>query len=518
MRRDKAGWLDRERGLAGPGYNRWLVIPAALAIHLCIGTTYAFSVFLQPLSHALGVASPIACPSESGFWQALVQTGCDWRVSDIGWVYSLFFVMLGSSAAIWGGWVERVGPRKAGMVAALCWSGGHVLAALGVRTHQLWLMLLGYGGVGGIGLGLGYVLPISTLMRWFPDRRGIAGGLAVMGFGGGAMIGAPLAELLMGRFRSPASVGVWQTLLVLAAINLMAMSAGALCLRQKQVDVRRPAGSVGYAAAMRTRQFWLLWIVLCLNTSVGIGVLGWAALMLQEIFGGRLIGIGAVPYEALTAEQRVSLGMATAGFTGLLSVFNVAGRLWWAWLSDRLGRKRVYGGMLCIGIALYGAAPAVVRSGQAGLFVAGVCVAISLFGGGFALLPAYVADLFGPGNVSAIQGRLLTAWSAAGVLGPALIGALRGAALREGQTVQAAYTTALYTMAVLLCVALVANLLVRRLPAGRFTAAVAGGEPATGPVLEMRLVAAWLSVGVPMAWGLWMTASRVWPFLATGLR
>jgi MFS family permease len=227
------GLLTRERIIAKEGFNRWLVPPSALAIHLCIGMAYGFSVFWLPLSRAIGIKDPVECPDLT-LIQSLFTTSCDWRIADLGWMYTLFFVFLGSSAAIWGGWLERAGPRKAGLVAALCWGGGFWISAVGIYTHQLWLMWLGSGVIGGIGLGLGYISPVSTLIKWFPDHRGMATGMAIMGFGGGAMIGAPLAELLMSGgtlfslapigidyaitlpgFRSASSVGVWQTFVVL---------------------------------------------------------------------------------------------------------------------------------------------------------------------------------------------------------------------------------------------------------------------------------------------------------------
>jgi MFS family permease len=220
------GLLDRERIIAKAGFNRWLVPPAALCIHLCIGMAYGFSVFWLPLSRAIGITKANVCPDQSIF-AALVTTSCDWKISDLGWMFTLFFVVLGSSAALWGGWLERVGPRKAGVVAALCWCGGLVLGAIGVFSHQLWLLWLGSGVIGGVGLGLGYISPVSTLVKWFPDRRGMATGMAIMGFGGGAMIGAPLADLLMNYFRTPASVGVWQTFLAMAAIYFVFMMIGA---------------------------------------------------------------------------------------------------------------------------------------------------------------------------------------------------------------------------------------------------------------------------------------------------
>ncbi|MBX9794653.1 MAG: MFS transporter, partial [Burkholderiaceae bacterium] len=219
----RPGFLAKERTIAAPGFNRWLVPPAALAIHLCIGMAYGFSVFWLPLSKAIGIDRSLACPADMSLWAELFTTSCDWRLSSLGWMYTLFFVLLGSSAALWGGWLERAGPRKAAVVAALCWCGGLVISALGVKMHQLWLLWLGAGFIGGIGLGLGYISPVSTLIKWFPDRRGMATGMAIMGFGGGAMIGSPLAAELMAIFATPTDVGVEQTFLALAAIYLVFM-------------------------------------------------------------------------------------------------------------------------------------------------------------------------------------------------------------------------------------------------------------------------------------------------------
>ena len=298
--RSAAGILDRSRIIAGPGYNRWLVPPAALAIHLCIGMAYGFSVFWLPLSRAIGSK----CPAGSGILNALFTTSCDWLVADLNWVFTLFIVVLGVSAAVWGGWLERAGPRKAGVIAALCWSGGLLLGAGGIITHQLWILWLGTGVLGGIGLGLGYISPVSTLIKWFPDRRGMATGMAIMGFGGGAMIGAPLAQMLMAHFATPGSPGVWQTFVVMGLIYLVFMIGGAFGYRLPAPDWQpagwtRPApnvkamithGQVHLNNAHKTAAFWCIWVVLCMNVSAGIGVLSMASPMLQEIFGGSLLG------------------------------------------------------------------------------------------------------------------------------------------------------------------------------------------------------------------------------------
>src|SRR5476651_2098524 len=334
------GLLDRERIIARPGFNRWLVPPAALAIHLCIGMAYGFSVFWLPLSRAIGITKSNACPADMSLVTELFATNCDWKISSLGWMFTLFFVILGSAAAIWGGWLERAGPRKAGLVSALCWCGGLLIGAVGVYTHQLWLMWLGSGVIGGVGLGLGYISPVSTLIKWFPDRRGMATGMAIMGFGGGALIGSPLADILMNYFRTPTSVGVWQTFVAMAAIYFVFMMGGAFGYRLPPVGWRPhgwapPApgakalmthGHVHLRDAHKTPQFWLIWAVLCLNVSAGIGVIGLASPMLQEIFAGSLFGQPDVKFGQLNGDERQLVAASAAGFTGLLSLFNIGGR------------------------------------------------------------------------------------------------------------------------------------------------------------------------------------------------
>ncbi len=412
-------------------------------------------------------------------------------------MYTLFFVFLGSSAAVFGSWLERVGPRKAGVVAAFCWGGGFFISALGVHLHQIWLMWLGSGVIGGCGLGLGYISPVSTLIKWFPDRRGLATGMAIMGFGGGAMIGAPLADLLMRHFATPESVGVWQTFLAMGCLYFTAMMIGAMGYRVPPADWK-PAGwtpktnhgsmitsqNVSLSQAWRTPQFWLLWGVLCLNVSAGIGIIGMSSPMLQEIFGGKLIGV-AKGLADLDTAQKTQVASIGAGFAALLSLFNIIGRIGWASASDWLGRKRTYMVFFLLGGVLYATAPFAGRIGSVPLFVALFCLILTMYGGGFSTIPAYLADLFGTRFVGAIHGRLLTAWSTAGVLGPTLVTYIREYQLAHGVPSAQAYNVTMYILAGLLLLGFACNLAVRPV-ASRYhmpeSDVVAGLVPAPSPV------------------------------------
>ena len=537
-------WLGRERIIAGPHFNRWMIPPAALAIHLCIGMAYGFSVFWLPLSRALGVDAPRACAPETSVWTYLFTSRCDWPVSMLGWTYTLFFVVLGLSAALFGHWLETAGPRKAGVVSALCWSGGLLLGALGVHLHQLWLLWLGCGVVGGLGLGLGYISPVSTLVKWFPDRRGMATGLAIMGFGGGAMIGSPLADRLMRHFATADSVGVAPTLATMAVIYLVAMLLGAFCYRVPRAGWT-PEGWVPPArtAALKTTrhvnvarvfgvpQFWLLWAVLCLNVSAGIGVLGMASPMLQEVFGGRLLG-GSEALAQLAAGPRAQVATIAAAFAGLLSLFNIFGRIFWASFSDVIGRKATYCVFFLLGIVLYAIAPWAGGAGHVALFVAIFCVILTMYGGGFATIPAYLADLFGTQHVGAIHGRLLTAWSAAGILGPVVVNYIREHQLARGLPPDQAYNATMYILASFLLAGLVCNLLVRPVAERHFMSetelaaeraraheaqAGASGDPSAAQRGNpLAVAAAWLAVALPLLWGIWMTVTKALPLFRAG--
>jgi MFS family permease len=529
-----AGFLDKERTIATAGFNRWLVPPAALCIHLCIGMAYGFSVFWLPLSRAIGLTAPKACPDMS-LVQELFTTTCDWRVASMGWMYTLFFVVLGVSAALWGGWLERVGPRKAGFVAALCWCGGLVLGAIGIITHQLWLMWLGSGVIGGVGLGLGYISPVSTLVKWFPDRRGMATGMAIMGFGGGAMIGAPLANILMNYFKTSASVGAWQTFIVMAAIYFVFMMIGAFAYRippagwqpegwtpPSKANAMISTKNVHLDDAHKTPQFWLIWWVLTLNVSAGIGVIGMASPMLQEIFAGKLIGLPDLGFNQLDPTQKATIAGIAAGFAGLLSLFNIGGRFFWASLSDKIGRKNTYYTFFILGIALYALAPTFAAMGSKLLFVLGFGIILSMYGGGFSTVPAYLADMFGTQFVGAIHGRLLTAWSTAGIIGPVVVNYLREFQLAAGVQRDHLYNSTMYILCAMLVAGLICNYLVKPVDpkwhmseadVAKLQAASATGG-ASGPSgsygigfggLDVRAALFWAFVGIPLAWGVWKT-------------
>jgi MFS family permease len=524
--------LDRERTVAGPRFNRWLVPPAALAIHLCIGMSYGFSVFWLPMTKLVANANPAVCTSQ-GFFDQLVTTSCNWTVPSVTHIFEIFIALLGISAAIWGGWLEHAGPRKAGIVSALCWGGGLVLLGLAVSIHQLWLVFL-VAVVCGIGQGLGYITPVSTLIKWFPDRRGMATGFAIMGYGGGAMIGAPLAVWLMAHFAHDKIPGVAPTLMAMGAIYFVFMSAGALGFRvapsgwyptgwtpsasgQKSMITRH---NVHLNEAWKTPQFWLIWGVLCTNVTAGIAVIAMASPMLQEVFGPKLLGLQAGT--VLTDVQKAAIVAAAGGLVGLISLFNSLGRIFWASLSDYLGRKLTYIIFFVLEIILYCLLPTWGHLGLAALFVASICIILTMYGGGFATLPAYLADVFGTQMVGAIHGRLITAWSVAGVVGPALIASLRDSQLHAGVAKNLVYDRTLYIMAGLLFVGLICNLLVRpvdekhtmseeelaRERALQREVRTADADTAARGSFGIVGVVAWLVVGIPFAIGLYIALSK----------
>jgi MFS family permease len=533
--RGKGSILARENTLAGPRFNRWLVPTAALAIHLCIGMAYGFSVFWLPMTKLVTEANPAVC-AQLGFFDQLFATGCNWTVPSVNHIFETFIAMLGISAAIWGAWLEHAGPRKAGFIAALCWGGGLVLGGIGVAIHQLWLVYLGAGVLGGIGQGLGYITPVSTLIKWFPDRRGLATGFAIMGYGGGALIGAPIAVALMQKFAHDGVPGVSTTLIVMGTLYFVVMTIGAFGFRVppsgwRPRDWTPPATAtnklithrhVHLNRAWKTPQFWLIWVVLCMNVTAGIGVLSMASPMFQDVFGGKLLGLsGTVD---LSAEQKAAIAASAAGLVGLISLFNSLGRIFWASMSDFLGRKTTYVVFFALGIALYCALPSLGHAGMAGLFVLAVCVILSMYGGGFATVPAYLSDLFGTQMVGAIHGRLLTAWSVAGVAGPFLIAAVRQAQLDAGVAKNLVYDRTLYILAVLLLVGMICNLLVKPVKESDLmtdaelahekslqhenAAVAASADDAARGSFGLVGIVAWALVGIPFLIGIWIAIGK----------
>lgn len=428
------GFLDRSRTVAPPGWSRWLVPPAALSVHLSIGQAYAWSVFKPALESALDL---------SGTASALP--------------FQLGIVMLGLSAAFGGTLVEKRGPRWAMAVALACFSSGFLLAALGAATHQFWLVVFGYGFVGGIGLGIGYISPVSTLIKWFPDRPGMATGIAIMGFGGGALIASPWSASMLDSFGT-ASGGIAAAFLVHGLVYAVFMALGVLLVRVPP-DGWRPAGweppvtrsalvttaRVSARSAVRTPQFWCLWVVLCMNVTAGIGILEKAAPMITDFFSDTSAPVSA---------------SAAAGFVALLSLANMAGRLVWSSTSDLIGRKNMYRVYLGVGALMY-LAIALLGDSSKPLFIVCALVILSFYGGGFATIPAYLKDLFGTYQVGAIHGRLLTAWSTAGVLGPLIVNWVADSQEDAGRSGPGLYGLSLSIMIGLLVIGFVANELVR---------------------------------------------------------
>jgi MFS family permease len=435
------GFLDRSHTIAKPGFSRWMVPPAALCIHLCIGQAYAFSVFNLPMTKLIGITQ-----SAPG----------DWNIPELGWIFSIGIFVLGFSAAIFGRWVEEGGPRKAMFASALCWAGGFLISALGIYVHNIWVIYFGDGLVGGIGLGLGYISPVSTLIKWFPDRPGMATGMAIMGFGGAAFIASPLSVWLMSRFSSPTHVGVAETFVVMGVVYFIFMMVGAFIVRLPAPDWKPEGYTPAVQAsklittsdvyvydALKTPQFWCIWIVLCINVTAGIGVIGQASAMSQEMFPGHITAVAA------------------AGFVGLMSLFNMLGRFFWASTSDYIGRKNTYFVFMVLGFILYCLVPYTGTSGSVVGFVLAFLVIISMYGGGFATVPAYLKDMFGTRYVGAIHGLLITAWSMAGIFGPVLVNYIREYNITHGVPKAQAYNVTMYIMGGLFIIGFIANLMIK---------------------------------------------------------
>jgi MFS family permease len=427
--------ISKEGSTAKPGYSPWLMAAAALLIHFPLGQAYGFSVFNGPLSKLLSVS-----------------------LTDVGWIFSTAIIFLGCSAAVFGKWVERSGPRKAMLASAVCFLSGLLVSALGASMGSLAMIILGYGVLGGIGLGIGYIAPVSTLIKWFPHRRGMATGLAIMGFGGGALVGSPLATNLMSMFKTSPTTGIAEALVIMAAFYAV-FQLSAVFIARLPVAGYAPkgyvepalaagasstevAGGFAVAQAVRTPQFWLLWAILLLNVSAGIGILGQASLMAQKM-------VGITP-------------AAAAGFVGLLSICNMAGRFIWSSLSDKMGRKAAYALYAGVGAIAYALIPSAAQAHNMPLFVGLFGLVLSFYGAGFATIPAYLADMFGKREVGAIHGRLLTAWALAGVCGPLVVNAGRDYLVKvQHLTDAAAYSTVVYSLVGLLVAEFVLNLFVK---------------------------------------------------------
>jgi MFS family permease len=434
-------FLDRSHSIAKPGFNRWMVPPAALCIHLCIGQAYAFSVFNLPMSKLIGITQ--SAPD-------------DWKLTELGWIFSIAIFVLGFSAAIFGRWVEEGGPRQAMFASAVCWAAGFLISAVGVYVHNIWIIYFGYGLVGGIGLGLGYISPVSTLIKWFPDRPGMATGMAIMGFGGAAFIASPLSVWLMSQFSTPTHVGVGETFVVLGVVYFVFMMVGAFIVRlpapgwlpegytaPTQDSALITRNDVYVYDALKTPQFWCIWIVLCVNVTAGIGVIGQASAMSQEMFPGKITAVAA------------------AGFVGLMSLFNMGGRFFWASISDYIGRKNTYFVFMVLGLLMYCTVPYSGSIGSVVGFVLAFLVIISMYGGGFATVPAYLRDMFGTRYVGAIHGMLITAWSMAGIFGPVLVNYIRQYNLDHGVPKAQAYNITMYIMGGLFVIGFIANLMIK---------------------------------------------------------
>jgi MFS family permease len=436
-----AGFLQRERIVAPPGWSRWLIPPAALSIHLAIGQAYAWSVFKPPLENGLGI---------SGVQSALP--------------FTLGIIMLGISAAVFGTKVDANGPRWAMLVSTTCFVAGFLISSVGLFTRQYWLVVVGYGFVGGIGLGIGYISPVSTLIKWFPDRPGLSTGIAIMGFGGGALIASPLTSQLLGAFggsgQNPNPDGIGMTFLVMGLIYAVFMSMGWLLIRVPPEDWR-PAGwdpakarqsalittdHVSANNAIKTPQFWLLWVVLCFNVTAGIGILERANPIFTDFFRN------STPAEVLAA--------AAVGYVSILSLANSLGRILWSSTSDYLGRKNMYRIYLGVGALLYLTVTLMTNTNRVLFLICSILI-LSFYGAGFATVPAYLRDLFGTYQVGAIHGRLLTAWSTAGVLGPLIVNAIADAQIAAGVQGPGRYTPAFMIMIALLVVGFVCNELIR---------------------------------------------------------
>ncbi|CQR47295.1 putative MFS-type transporter YhjX [Paraliobacillus sp. PM-2] len=398
--------------------NRWLIALSAIAIHLSIGSVYAYSVFKNPMSDALG-----------------------WNSKEVTLSFTIAIAFLGLSAATLGKLVEKWGPRKSAMIAAILFSSGLIGASFAISQESLTLYYLTYGVLGGIGLGVGYIAPVSTLVKWFPDRRGLATGMAVMGFGAGSLIASPVAAELI------SVVGLSKTFLILGLTYLVLMVAGASYIvrppegylpkgmeegaqTNKKKKIKTDLSQLTANEAIKTNRFWLLWVMMFINISSGIMLISIASPLGQEKVGMSVV--------------------AAASMVGIMGFFNGLGRIGWSSISDYLGRSNVFTLFFSVQFILFLLLPNITNPILFQLFI---FIILSMYGGGFACLPAFIGDLFGTKQLGAIHGYLLTAWSCAGIFGPMLVATINDATQ--------SYNVTFYIFAILLVVALATSVVMR---------------------------------------------------------
>lgn len=415
------------------GFNRWLIPVAAVLVHICIGSVYAWSTFNRPIKAVF--------PHDPSWFSPPYTT------------FSTALVLLGLTAAFGGTWVERRGPRAAATAAAILFGSGLVIGGIGLAAGLSWLVFVGMGVIGGMGCGLGYIAPVSTLVKWFPDRRGMSTGMAIMGFGAGAFLAGYLNVYFMNM------LGVAKTIMALGLAYFIIMMAGALIIR------RPPAGwlpegwtppvkvnpmithrNLSRNAAIQTAQFFLLWGILFINVTAGIGILAQASPMMQDLFQKTAIEAGVV--------------------VSLISLFNAGGRFFWASLSDYIGRRNTYVVFFVVQFILFLLIPGFAVRREWAIFESALFVVFTMYGGGFSTIPAFLADMFGAENVGAIHGVILTAWSAAAIAGPVIITELSDrakAGLAPGASKIHIYDQPLEVLAAMLVVGFVLTVLVRPL-------------------------------------------------------
>lgn len=393
--------------------NRYLVAFSGVVLHLMLGSTYAWSVFRNPI---------------------MLETG--WTPSEVAFAFSLAIFCLGMSAAFMGKLVEKFGPRVTGTISAICYAGGTALTGFAVQQQELWLLYVGYGILGGLGLGAGYITPVSTIIKWFPDKRGLATGLAIMGFGFASLLTSPIAQYLI------EVVGIVKTFYLLAVVYLLVMLVVSQFIkRPTEEDIQALAGakqvqkqSQGMTAneALKTKEFYLLWFILFINISCGLGLISAASPMAQEMAD-------------LNPDNAAIL-------VGILGIFNGFGRLLWASLSDYIGRAKTFILLLIVSMVMV---LILFFLQTTWLFALAMAILMTCYGAGFSLLPAYLSDVFGTKELAALHGFILTAWAMAGLVGPIL--------LSESYEISQSYFATLLIFFILYGVALALSVYLKRL-------------------------------------------------------